>query len=194
MSRRCRNFPPGRRVATRVAARQVRRRHQITVIHATGPGAPTVLMVRTPGDGGRQQEQGSPGRASRVRSHRSWERHLLVTVIGCARGTCHQGERRSPEPGDWRSGFPDARRLAAATPARAGNGGENGCMHITRTRSPSLTLTAVMALTSPAPRSERQPRKPAPGTNRLSRGTHKAHRRTDDRVVGWDDRLHQHRW
>ena len=32
-------------------------------------------------------------------------------------------------------------------------------LHITRTRSPSLTLTAAMALTSPAPRSERQPRK-----------------------------------
>ena len=24
--------------------------------------------------------------------------------------------------------------------------------------------------------------------------THKAHRRTDDRVAGWDDLLHQHRW
>jgi hypothetical protein len=24
--------------------------------------------------------------------------------------------------------------------------------------------------------------------------THKAHQRTDDRVVGWDDLLHQHRW
>jgi hypothetical protein len=33
-----------------------------------------------------------------------------------------------------------------------------------------------------------------PIRNYSSRGTHKAHRRTDDRVVGWDDLLHQHRW
>jgi len=89
-----------------------------------------------------------------------------------------EGERSSPDSGD-----PSARDPKA-----------HPGLHITRARSPSLTLTAAMALTSSAPRSERQPRKPAPGTNRLSRGTHKAHRRTDDRVVGWDDRLHQHRW
>jgi LuxR family maltose regulon positive regulatory protein len=39
-------------------------------------------------------------------------------VIGCARSTCHQGKRLSPSPGDSRPGFPNARRLAAATPAR----------------------------------------------------------------------------
>src|SRR6185437_12759074 len=89
-----------------------------------------------------------------------------------------EGERSSPDSGD-----PSARDPK----------GHPG-LHITRTRSPSLTLTGAMALTSPAPRSERQPRKPAPGTHRLSGGTHKAHRRTDDRIVGWDDRLHQHRW
>src|SRR5580700_1734323 len=38
---------------------------------------------------------------------------------GVREATCHQGERMSPGSGDLRSGFPNARRLAAATPARA---------------------------------------------------------------------------
>src|SRR2546427_1946397 len=37
--------------------------------------------------------KGSPERTVRVLGHWSWERHLLVIVIGCAPGTCHQGER-----------------------------------------------------------------------------------------------------
>ena len=47
--------------------------------------APTVLMVLTPGARGFEQEQGIPERAGRALVHWSWERHLLVTVIGCAR-------------------------------------------------------------------------------------------------------------
>jgi len=39
-------------------------------------------MVLTPEARGLEQEQGVPERAGRALGHRSWERHLLVTVIG----------------------------------------------------------------------------------------------------------------
>ena len=68
------------------------------------------MMVLTPGDHGLEQEQGIPG-AGRALGHWSWERHLLVIAIGCAPGTCHQGKRPPPGPGDLRSGVPNARRL-----------------------------------------------------------------------------------
>src|SRR6516164_6223692 len=51
-------FPAGWRATARLAARQVSRRHRITVIRATGPGAPKVLMVLTAGARGLEQEQG----------------------------------------------------------------------------------------------------------------------------------------
>ena len=75
-----------------LAARQVRKRHQITVIR-DGPGAPKVLMVLTLETAALSRSKGSPERTVRVLGHWSWERHLLVIVIGCARSTCHQGER-----------------------------------------------------------------------------------------------------
>src|SRR6185437_4565753 len=50
-------IPAGRRTTTRLAARQVRKRHQLTVIR-DGPGAPKLLMVLTAGDGGLEREQG----------------------------------------------------------------------------------------------------------------------------------------
>ena len=65
MSIRLAEFPAGRRVTTRLAARQVRRRHRIPVIRATGPRAPKVSMILTPGARGLEQEQGSP--SERVR-------------------------------------------------------------------------------------------------------------------------------
>ena len=54
------------------------------MIRATGPGAPKVLMVLTPGARGLEQEQGVP-QGGRALGHWSGERHLLVTVIGCAK-------------------------------------------------------------------------------------------------------------
>ena len=60
MSDHCRNIPAGRPATTRLAARQVSRRHQITVIRAAGPGPPKVLMVLTPGARGLEQEQPVP--------------------------------------------------------------------------------------------------------------------------------------
>src|SRR5689334_15358982 len=63
-------FRPGS-ATTRLAARQVRKRHRITVIRATGPGAPKVLMVLTPGDRGLEQEQGVPERSGPGRAPRS---------------------------------------------------------------------------------------------------------------------------
>jgi hypothetical protein len=82
MSNQCRN--PGRRATVRLASRKMRRRHRILVIRATGPEAPKVLMVLTPEPAALSRSKGSPERAGRALGHWAWERHLLVTVIGCA--------------------------------------------------------------------------------------------------------------
>ena len=94
--------PAGRRATPRLAARQVRSRHQIMVIRATGPGLPKVSMALTRRARSLDQEQ----RGSRA--SQSGARALVMGAAPsrdsdrCARSTRHQGKRLSPGPGDLR--------------------------------------------------------------------------------------------
>jgi hypothetical protein len=108
-------FPAVWRATFSLAARQVTRRHQIMVIRATGPGAPKVLMVLTPGDRGLEQEQGVRRGRRPARRHRrcGGSRHAVpgpgrrAARRGCARGLgtrAGRGQRvaRDPAPGSAR--------------------------------------------------------------------------------------------
>jgi hypothetical protein len=68
MSDQCRN-PCRDAATTRLAASQVSRRHRITVTHATGPGAPKVLMVLTLEPAALSRSNGAPERVGRVPGH-----------------------------------------------------------------------------------------------------------------------------